>query len=178
MSVEGDVVVLVHLKDCGACHRLLNVWSSETSKKRENVVSSLKAIDPKLTFLTAEWNDKKTKTLVPASLLALVRWFPSVFYIPKEHWNRAISDPSFVFPPSTTIFNLKWNEDLKRWDHAPEHQVTPEGFVQWLTKIKNSPVPPSEKGDPLLVLEPKHESPKKKKKKELCGKAPVTLRRR
>lgn len=184
MTSDGDVIVLFHSNVCGHCKKLLSIWSPETGSKKDNVVNALKKIDSKLRFIVIEVNEN-WKQRYPASLVSLVSWFPTVMYFTAEEWNKGLRDLSYVFDKNTPRINTRNNDQTGRAEFTREYEYNVVGFVEWFKKIAKGSsakriehgVAGSSSGEPLLVPDRERED-KKKKKKGVCLKSPVTVRRR
>ena len=187
MSSDGDVIVLLHSAACGHCQNLLKIWSHKTGNKKGNVTAALQKINPKLRFVEIEINSDWRKHY-PQSIATLIPHFPTIFFFRAEEWNKGLRDLNYSFDQTTIRFNMRLNQGTGRYEYAYEFSYDVKGFVAWYEKIRHSmgtAVPNSQnegtssssimKSEPLLVPE---KPQKKKKKKGVCMKSPVTIRRR
>ncbi|CAH6420776.1 Hypothetical protein HVR_LOCUS1288 [uncultured virus] len=129
-SNPEPTVVLYKSSVCRHCTALANIW--------DNVVTALKAVNPKLRFyvLTAKDNSGKfDENTAPKDLFRYAKWFPMILLVPGRTWDSAMANLGPKNPieikDGVQIMNAYWNDD--KLEYSQKYDIRkPEEFVKWL----------------------------------------------
>lgn len=125
------VVVLIKLKGCNPCNSLNAIWG--------DVKTATYKLFPNILFVeeTVDNPYLPRSTIIPKSLLNMVKKYPLVFFVLKSEWILASGNESYVFKEKLPIFN-NINED-NTWQNikiAPDRLdgLKVDSYIQWIQR--------------------------------------------